>query len=159
RSSPMPTSRLRAPRPRPTCAPTIGCSSSARSIPSAPRSRRLSYTPRLRQTAANPMDQGLKERLIGAAVLVALAVWLIPWLLVGPAQPLPEDDAPRRLPVPSGHVGEGRTEVIDLSPRRVGDANAGATSDSRASAGNERRAEPPAASPVESAGAAPPATA
>jgi DedD protein len=29
------------------------------------------------------MDQGLKERLIGAAVLVALGVWLIPWLLDG----------------------------------------------------------------------------
>lgn len=30
------------------------------------------------------MDQGLKERLIGAAVLVALGVWLIPWVLNGP---------------------------------------------------------------------------
>ena len=30
------------------------------------------------------MDQGLKERLVGAAVLVAIAVWLIPWVLDGP---------------------------------------------------------------------------
>ena len=30
------------------------------------------------------MDQGLKERLLGAAVLVAIAVWLIPWVLDGP---------------------------------------------------------------------------
>ena len=30
------------------------------------------------------MDQSLKERLIGAAVLVGLAVWLIPWVLDGP---------------------------------------------------------------------------
>lgn len=29
------------------------------------------------------MDQGLKERLVGAAVLVAIAVWLIPWVLDG----------------------------------------------------------------------------
>src|SRR5690606_27066344 len=103
--------------------PRTACSCSARSIRSAPRSRRLSYTPRLRQTAANPMDQGLKERLIGAAVLVALAVWLIPWLLDGPEHPLPDDEEPLRLPVPSGHVGEVRTEVIDLSPRRQGDVN------------------------------------
>ena len=30
------------------------------------------------------MEQGLKERLVGAAVLVAIAVWLIPWVLDGP---------------------------------------------------------------------------
>ena len=32
------------------------------------------------------MDQGLKERLVGAAVLVAIAVWLIPWVLDGPEE-------------------------------------------------------------------------
>lgn len=31
------------------------------------------------------MDSRLKERLIGAAVLVVLAAWLIPWVLDGPA--------------------------------------------------------------------------
>ena len=30
------------------------------------------------------MDRSLKERVIGASVLVALAVWLIPWVLDGP---------------------------------------------------------------------------
>src|SRR5688572_4414896 len=30
------------------------------------------------------MDQGMKERLVGAAVLVAIAVWLVPWVLDGP---------------------------------------------------------------------------
>ena len=30
------------------------------------------------------MDQGLKERLVGAAVLVLLAAWLVPWVLDGP---------------------------------------------------------------------------
>jgi DedD protein len=34
------------------------------------------------------MDQGLKERLVGAAVLVAIGVWLIPWVLDGPESPL-----------------------------------------------------------------------
>lgn len=93
------------------------------------------------------MDQGLKERLIGAAVLVALAVWLIPWVLDGPDQPIPEDAEPLRLPVPSGHVGEVRTEVIDLSQRRQGDdGNPGASSEPRPGAGVERRAEPATAS-------------
>src|SRR5690606_33100528 len=64
------------------------------------------------------MDQGLKERLIGAAVLTVLAVWLIPWLLDGPDEPIVDDGAALELPVPSGHVGELRTEVIDLSARR-----------------------------------------
>ena len=30
------------------------------------------------------MDAHLKERLIGAVVLVVLGVWLIPWVLDGP---------------------------------------------------------------------------
>src|SRR5688500_3639648 len=34
------------------------------------------------------MDQGLKERLVGAAVLIAIAVWLIPWVLDGRESPL-----------------------------------------------------------------------
>src|ERR1041385_6272068 len=50
------------------------------------------------------MDQGLKERLIGAAVLVALGVWLIPWLLDGRQEQV-ELAAPSsavRLPAPDG---------------------------------------------------------
>jgi DedD protein len=50
------------------------------------------------------MDQGLKERLIGAAVLVALGVWLIPWLLDGRQEQV-ELDTPSstvRLPAPDG---------------------------------------------------------
>jgi DedD protein len=39
------------------------------------------------------MDSRLKERLIGAAVLVALGVWLIPWLLDGAGLP-PESAEP-----------------------------------------------------------------
>jgi DedD protein len=55
------------------------------------------------------MDSRLKERLIGAAVLVALGVWLIPWVLDGSARtseldpetaalklPAPQDSAPVR---------------------------------------------------------------
>jgi DedD protein len=50
------------------------------------------------------MDQGLKERLIGAAVLVALGVWLIPWLLDGRQEQveLPTSSSAVRLPAPDG---------------------------------------------------------
>jgi DedD protein len=44
------------------------------------------------------MDQGLKERLVGAAVLVAIAVWLIPWVLDGPEAGLETPDSSLQLP-------------------------------------------------------------
>jgi DedD protein len=48
------------------------------------------------------MDQGLKERLIGAAVLVALGVWLIPWVLDGEQEQveLNGSDTALELPTP-----------------------------------------------------------
>ena len=51
------------------------------------------------------MDRSLKERVIGASVLVALAVWLVPWVLDGPVPdaasgaaqaPVAEGSAPLR---------------------------------------------------------------
>jgi DedD protein len=44
------------------------------------------------------MDQGLKERLVGAAVLVALGVILIPWVLDGPDAPLETGTNSLQLP-------------------------------------------------------------
>jgi DedD protein len=44
------------------------------------------------------MDQGLKERLVGAAVLVAIAVWLIPWVLDGPEAPVETTGGSLQLP-------------------------------------------------------------
>jgi DedD protein len=44
------------------------------------------------------MDQGLKERLVGAAVLVAIGVWLIPWVLDGPEEPLETGASTLQLP-------------------------------------------------------------
>jgi DedD protein len=44
------------------------------------------------------MDQGLKERLVGAAVLVAIGVWLIPWVLDGPEAPLDASGGSLQLP-------------------------------------------------------------
>jgi DedD protein len=44
------------------------------------------------------MDQGLKERLVGAAVLVAIGVWLIPWVLDGPENTVDTSVSSLQLP-------------------------------------------------------------
>lgn len=62
------------------------------------------------------MDQGLKERLVGAAVLVAVAVWLIPWVLDGPEAPLESNGSSLKLPAAE--------EAMPMQTRtlRLGDA-------------------------------------
>src|ERR1700704_6226731 len=59
------------------------------------------------------MDQGLKERLVGAAVLVAIAVWLIPWVLDGPENPVETGDASLQLPAAQEPVPM-RTQTLKL---------------------------------------------
>ena len=61
------------------------------------------------------MDQGLKERLIGAAVLVALGVWLIPWLLDGRQEQveLASPSSAVRLPAPDGPLPV-RQQILSL---------------------------------------------
>lgn len=71
------------------------------------------------------MDRTLKERLIGAAVLVIAAVWIVPAILDGPTQPA-ETEAPGnaglQLPVPDagggGSVEPIRRRTIELDPDR-----------------------------------------
>lgn len=66
------------------------------------------------------MDRTLKERLIGAAVLVALGVWLIPWVLDGPDQ-VASDDADAdilALPAPDGAAEPRRTQTVELDVTR-----------------------------------------
>ena len=74
------------------------------------------------------MDQGLKERLIGAAVLVALGVWLIPWLLDGRQEQveLASPSSAVRLPAPDGplpvrqqtlSLEAGKSEAATTDPR------------------------------------------
>ena len=62
------------------------------------------------------MDQGLKERLVGAAVLVAIAVWLIPWVLDGPEAPLEATAGSLQLPAAEEPMPM-RTQTL-----RLGDA-------------------------------------
>ena len=63
------------------------------------------------------MDRGLKERLVGAAVLVALGVWLIPWVLDGSNEPIEPDEVALTLPVPSDD-DELRSQTIVLDNDR-----------------------------------------
>ena len=64
------------------------------------------------------MERSLKERLIGAAVLVALAVWLIPWVLTGPMSTV-EIDSAADIDLPVVHISEEpRTQVISLDGNR-----------------------------------------
>ena len=63
------------------------------------------------------MDFHAKERIVGAAVLVALAVWLIPWLLDGPEpEPVAAAVPELQLPLPD-EAAPVRTETVDLSSR------------------------------------------
>jgi DedD protein len=62
------------------------------------------------------MDSRLKERLIGAAVLVALGVWLIPWLLDGAEQPRESTVPALELPAEKD-AAPVRAQTIQLDPR------------------------------------------
>ena len=75
------------------------------------------------------MDPRLKERLIGAAVLVALGVWLIPWILDGPDQqpPQPETEPAVMLPSQPDESAPLRTRTVDLGDRPGAAAAAAST--------------------------------
>jgi DedD protein len=94
------------------------------------------------------MDQGLKERLVGAAVLVAIAVWLVPWVLDGPEAPLETTGGSLQLPAAEEPMPM-RTHTL-----RLGDApeSAGASSTTTAA---ETPAETVAVAPPPPAAAAP----
>ncbi len=63
------------------------------------------------------MDSGLKERLVGAAVLVALGVWLIPWILDGQdAAPEATDTYADQMELPAAAAdGPARTQTHTIS--------------------------------------------
>ena len=63
------------------------------------------------------MDRGLKERLVGAAVLVTLGVWLIPWLLDGPVQTSRDESETLQLPLPADTTPL-RSKTITLDSER-----------------------------------------
>lgn len=99
------------------------------------------------------MERHLKERIVGATVIVALGIIIIPWLLDGPAQsPRPVEQALELPPVES----PGRTYTIPLDPAagppvQVGNGNGAQPAPARPGAGAVQRPpaeEPPAQQPT-----------
>lgn len=117
------------------------------------------------------MDTGLKQRLIGAAVLVALAVIFLPMLVKGPAPDSGVSDVPLKMPdvpggdtvtrelplVMPGEVPKGGAVGMDATPV---DRPATTATPAGAPAGTDPAATDPAADPdAPATGDAPVATA
>jgi DedD protein len=83
------------------------------------------------------MDQGLKERLVGAAVLVAIGVWLIPWVLDGPENPTENSTSSLQLPAAEEPV-----------PMRTQSLRIGAPADEPEASPAAAETEPSVAAPV-----------
>jgi DedD protein len=64
------------------------------------------------------VDSQVKERIVGAAVLVALAVWIIPWVLDGPDEPVVEAESGAALTLPPPEASPPvRTETVEVERR------------------------------------------
>ena len=61
------------------------------------------------------MDRSLKERVVGASVLVALAVWLVPWVLDGP---VPDAESGAAQAPTAERPAPLRTQTIRLENRQ-----------------------------------------
>lgn len=88
------------------------------------------------------MDTKLKQRLIGGAVLIALAVIFLPMLVQGPAPDSGVGDVPTRVPAAPG--GKFETRELPLGPA------AGQSALPAPAAAATAPAEEPAATPAES---------
>ncbi len=81
------------------------------------------------------MERRVKERLIGACILVVLAVALVPELLSGPKPAVPKDAAVDALRLPTGAPDPVRNVTVDLAtakPAVAGDEGAGGAEGSAA---------------------------
>lgn len=102
------------------------------------------------------MDTALKQRLIGAVVLVALAVIFLPMLIKGPAPDSGVSDVPLTVPATPG----GQYETRELPLVTPGNAPAGGVvgMDSDAPGSTASEAVPLGSAPAEAAGAMLPAS-
>ena len=95
------------------------------------------------------MDQGLKERLVGAAVLVAIAVWLIPWVLDGP-EGAARNERAARLQLPAAEEPMPmRTQTLRLGDAAEPSVGAGDAAVQPLVAEPARHEAPPAESTAE----------
>jgi DedD protein len=102
------------------------------------------------------MDAHLKERLIGAVVLVVLGVWLIPWVLDGPDREPETAAEPLELPTDQESAAV-KTQVIDLSARN--DASERYAARPAGAADSDARGASPATRDVAGSTEAPPTAA
>jgi DedD protein len=100
------------------------------------------------------MDRRVKERLVGASILVVLIVLIVPELLSGPAPPVP---ATSRLPVRlPASAPEPRNVIVDLGDGKAqatppaSDSITGPAASAPSPAATAPAAAPAAASPAES---------
>ncbi|HRP86704.1 MAG TPA: SPOR domain-containing protein [Gammaproteobacteria bacterium] len=96
------------------------------------------------------MERHLKERIVGATVIVALGIIIIPWLLDGPAQSSRPVEQPIELPPVEQ---PGRTYTIPLDPAAGPavpvDSGNGQPTQTRPAAGTiQRPSDDPPAAPV-----------
>jgi DedD protein len=104
------------------------------------------------------MDQRLKERLIGAAVLVALGVWLIPLVLHGPAKKPEDESTGLKLPTPDDGTAPVKSLTIQLDEQKhPPGTDAADTAEPTVAQSDERAPEtaPPRAVPAKAPPAAP----
>src|SRR6476646_7082083 len=99
------------------------------------------------------MEPALKQRLLGAAVLVALAVVFLPLLVMDPAPDNGASRVPLQVPpAPEAANGDTRTRDLPLAPEATGKPVLSAPVE--AVAGAPEVASPPAAAPTTPATAA-----
>ncbi len=96
----------------------------------------------------SPVERQLKERLIGAAVLVAIAVLLVPEMFSGPRSrsPLPVE-LDSRAGTSEAATEQIKTMQIDLQRAPVGASDSAARSSEAASSTEPVTVEPPAPAP------------
>lgn len=96
------------------------------------------------------MDSSLKQRLVGAVVLIALAVIFLPMLVKGPAPDSGVSDVP--LNVPAEPKAQGDTQSIDLPLTAPGTAPAGGATGMPTAAPAEAAPAASATFPTDAAG-------
>jgi DedD protein len=104
------------------------------------------------------MDRRVKERLVGASILVVLIVLIVPELLSGPAPPVPATSRlPVRLPASAPEprnvivdLGNGKAQATPPASDSIADTVASAPSAAATAPAMAPAAAPAAASPAES---------
>ena len=104
------------------------------------------------------MDRRVKERLVGASILVVLIVLIVPELLSGPAPPVPATSRlPARLPASAPEprnvivdLGNGKAQAAAPASDSIADTAASAPSPAATAPAMAPAAAPAAAGPAES---------